>query len=59
MDINHSILSPYKVWGNFFRKKALHGGKNFFGKIYGGMFHLGTNKRGLFHLKSFFRSQDI
>ena len=31
----------------FFRKKALHRGKNFFGKIYRGMFHLGTNIKGV------------
>ena len=29
--------------GNFFRKKALHGGTNFFGQIYGGTFYMGTN----------------
>ena len=38
----HSISSrPYKVWGNFFRKKALHGETNSFGQIYGRMFYLG------------------
>ena len=34
---------PRKVWGNFFRKKALHGGTNFWGEIHKGMFHMGTN----------------
>ena len=37
MKIKHSVFShPYKVWGNIFRKKSLHGGTNAFGKIYGG-----------------------
>ena len=35
--------SPYKVWRNFFCKKALHGETNFFGQIYGGMFYMWTN----------------
>ena len=39
MKIKHSVSSlPDKVWGNFFRKKALHGGANVFGKFYGGCF---------------------
>ena len=29
--------------GNFFRKKALHGGTNVFGQIYGGIFYMETN----------------
>ena len=44
MKIKHSASSsPYKVWWNFFRKKALHGGRNLSGQIYGGMFYMGTN----------------
>ena len=27
---------PYKVWGNFFQKKALHGGTNFWGDVFHG-----------------------
>ena len=35
----HSVSSPpYKVWGNFFRKKALDGGTNFLGKFMRGCF---------------------
>ena len=29
--------------GNLFHKKALHGGINVFGQIFGGMFYMGTN----------------
>ena len=44
LKINHSVSSPpYKVWGNFFHKKAFHWGTKFFGQIYGGMFYMGTN----------------
>ena len=44
MKIKHSVFShPYKVWGNIFRKKSLHGGTNVFGKIYGGGVNMGTN----------------
>ena len=42
MNIKHSDPSsiPYKVWGNFFRKKALHGGTNFFwANLYGDVLH--------------------
>ena len=42
-DKAHCLLSSNKVWRNFFRKKALHGGTNFFGQIYRGMFYMGTN----------------
>ena len=42
--IKHSVSSlSYNVWGNFFRKKALHGGTNVLRQIYGGMFYMGTN----------------
>ena len=44
MAIKHSV-SPTptrKVWGDFFLKKALHGG-NFFGQIYAEMFYMGAN----------------
>ena len=44
MKIKHSVSSlPYKVWENFFRKKALHGVATIFGQIYGGLFYMGTN----------------
>ena len=42
-DKAHCLLSSYKVWRNFFRKKALHGGTNLFGQIYRWMFYMGTN----------------
>ena len=29
--------------GNFFRKKALHGGAIFLGQIFWGIFYMGTN----------------
>ena len=34
MKIKHVSSPPYKVCGNFFYKKALHGGTNFLGQIY-------------------------
>ena len=35
LKIKDSVSSlPYKVWGKFFHKKALHGGNNFFGQIF-------------------------
>ena len=44
LKIKHSVSSPpYKVWGNLFLKQALHGGTNFFGQIFWGMFYMGTN----------------
>ena len=44
MKIKYSVSShPYKVWGNFLRKKALHGRGNILGQIYGGMFYMGIN----------------
>ena len=44
MKIKHSVSSPPAKYGETFcREKALHGGANFFGKIYGGMFYMGTN----------------
>ena len=44
LKINHSVSSrPYKVWGNVFDIKALHGGKNFFEEIFLGMFYMETN----------------
>ena len=42
--IKHSVSSaPPKVWGEFFLKKALNEGTNFFGQIYGGMLYMRTN----------------
>ena len=63
MKIKHSVSSPlYKVWGNFFRKKALCG-KTFFRKIYWRMFYMGTNniimQGGKLMVKSFQRSSQI
>ena len=41
-------------------QEALHGGTNFFGQIYGGMFYMGTNdqimQRGKLMVKRFQRS---
>ena len=34
---------PLQSMGELFCKKALHGGTNFFGQIYGGIFHMRTN----------------
>ena len=42
--IKNSVSSPpYKVWENYFRKKALHGLTNVFRRIYGGMFYMEAN----------------
>ena len=44
LKIKHSASSlPYKVWGKFFHKKDFHGGTNFFGQMFWGMFYMGTN----------------
>ena len=64
MKIKHSVSSPsYKIWGNFFRKKALHGGTNVFAQIYGEMFHVGTNdqimQRGELMVKRFQRPSQV
>ena len=57
-DGNSSL--PTKYWGTLFVKKALHGGTNFFGQIYGGMFYIGTNDQimqgGKLMVKRFQRS---
>ena len=46
LDIKQSVSSaPYKVWGNFFHKKGLHGGTNFFEQIFEAMFNMGTNDK--------------
>ena len=37
-----SLPAP-KVWATYLLKKALHWRTKFFGKIYAGMFHMGTN----------------
>ena len=43
LKLKNSVSSPpYKVWGNFFHKKALHGETNFFGEKIGGMLYMGT-----------------
>ena len=42
LKIKHSVSSPpYKVLGNFFHKKALHGGTNVLEKFCGGCFTWG------------------
>ena len=38
-----SPLPTYRVWGEFFCKKALHGGTSVFGQIQGEMFYVVTN----------------
>ena len=54
---------PYKVWGNFFRKKALHGETNVFEKIYGRKFYIRTNdqimKGGKLMVQRFQRSRQV
>ena len=35
--------SALKVWRDSFLKKALYGGINLSGQIYGGLFYMGTN----------------
>ena len=64
LKINHSVSSrPYKVWGNVFDIKALHGGKNFFEEIFLGMFYMGTNDQimqgGKLMVKRFQRSSQV
>ena len=44
MKIKHSGSSPpYRVWGTFFHRKALHGGTNVLGQFFLEMFYMGTN----------------
>ena len=51
LKIKHSVSSPpppppdppTKYGGAFFVKKRYMGERNFFGKIYWGMFYMGTN----------------
>ena len=46
LKIKHSVSSLiYKVWRNYFHKKALHRGRNFFGQIFLGMLYMGTNDK--------------
>ena len=64
LKIKQCLLPPrYRVWGNFFHKKALQGGTNFFGQIFGGMFFMGTNDQimqgGKLMVKRFQRSSQI
>ena len=55
--------APYKVCGNFFHKKILHGGTNFFGQIFRGMFFMWTNdqirQRGKLMVKWFQKSSQV
>ena len=41
MKISSFSSPPYKVWGSFFRKDALHGRTNFLNKFMGGCFRWG------------------
>ena len=64
LKIKQSVSStPYKVWGNFFHKKALHGVANFLGQIFQGMFYMGTNDQimqgSTVMVKRFQRSREI
>ena len=64
LKIKHSVFSPpNKVWENFFHKKALHGGTNFFGQILWGMSYMGTNDHimqgGELMVKRFQRSSQV
>ena len=43
MKKKRNLLSPLQSIWELFRKNPLHGGINLFGKIYGGMFCMGTN----------------
>ena len=62
MKIKQSPL-PLQSMGNFFRKKALHGGTNVFGQIYGGIFYMETNDQimqmGKLIVKRFQRSSQV
>ena len=64
MKTQYSVSSPpYKVWGKFFHKKALHVGTNCYGEIYAGMFYTGTNDQimhgGRLMVKRFQRSSQV
>ena len=63
MKKKRSVSSPpYKIWGNFFHEKALLGGTNFWGQIYGGMFYMWTNDQmqgGKLPVKRFQRSSQV
>ena len=64
LKIKHIVFSaPYKVWENFLHKKALHGGRNFLGQTFWGMFNMGTNEEimqgGELMVKRFQRSSQI
>ena len=64
LKIKHSVSSPpFKIWENFFHRKALHEGANFFGQIFQGMLYKGTDdqimQRGKLMVQKFIRlSQD-
>ena len=49
--------------GNDFGKKAMHGGSNLFGKVYGGMFYMGPNdqimQEGELMVKRFQKSSKV
>ena len=64
LKIKHSVSSPpYKLQGNFFLKKALHGGPNFFGQIFWGMLYMGISDQimqgGKLMVKRFQRSSQV
>ena len=59
LKIKHSVSSSNKIWENFFRRKALHGGTNFFGQISERMFYMGTNNQIKLIVKRFQRSSQV
>ena len=65
MKIKHSASSPppIRYGGTFSEKELSMGQKTFFGKIYGGMFFIGTNdqimQRGKLMVKRFQSSSQV
>ena len=58
-----SPLPPTMYGGNFFHKKALHGGTIFFGQFFWGMFYMRTKDQimqgGKLMVKRFQRSNQV
>ena len=64
LKIKHSVSSPpFKIWEDFFHRKALHEGANFFGQIFRGMLYKGTDdqimQRGKLMIKKFIRLSQV
>ena len=64
LKIKHSVSSPlFKIWENFFHRKALQEGANFFGQIFQGMLYKGTDdqimQRGKLMVKKFIRLSQV